>query len=169
MMNFTEVSKAISEVSKKSMDMPKFGEGVSPKNIKDFNEADKKLNVDNQINNIEIKEKLGGSYKDVHKVGEGDLYEVHHMPADSISELSRGDGPAIKMDKEDHRETASCGTSREAREYRAKQKELIEQGKFREAVEMDINDIRDKFGDKYDNAISQMLEYVDKLEGEGKI
>ena len=45
MMNFTEVSKAISEVSKKSMDMPKFGEGVSPKNIKDFNEADKKLTI----------------------------------------------------------------------------------------------------------------------------
>ena len=75
----------------------------------------------------------------------------------------------IKMNKEDHRETASCGTSREAREYRVMQKELIEQGKFREAVEMDINDIRDKFGDKYDNAISQMLEYVDKLEAEGKI
>ena len=124
---------------------------------------------DSQVNNMEIKEKLGGSYKDVHKVGEGDLYEVHHMPADSISELSRGDGPAIKMNKEDHRETASCGTSREAREYRVMQKELIEQGKFREAVEMDINDIRDKFGDKYDNAISQMLEYVDKLEAEGKI
>lgn len=46
MMNFTEVSKAISEVSKKSMDMPKFGEGVSPKNVKDFNEADKKLNIE---------------------------------------------------------------------------------------------------------------------------
>lgn len=42
------------------------------------------------------------------KEGEGDKYEVHHMPADSTSNLERGDGPAIKMEKEDHRQTASC-------------------------------------------------------------
>ena len=57
MMNFTEVSKAISEVSKKSMDMPKFGEGVSPKSIKDFNEADKKLSIDKEISNNISEEK----------------------------------------------------------------------------------------------------------------
>lgn len=34
---------------------------------------------------------------------------------------------------------------------------------------MDIDDIHEKFGDKYDDAISEMLEYVDKLEAEGKI
>ena len=101
--------------------------------------------------------------------GEGDKFEVHHMPADSTSNFERGDGPAIKMEKEDHRQTASCGSSREAREYRAQQKELIEQGKFREALQMDIDDIHEKFGNKYDDAISEMLEYVDKLEAEGKI
>ena len=115
------------------------------------------------------KEKKGGSYKDVRVEGEGDRYEVHHMPADSASNLDRGDGPAIKMEKEDHRQTASCGMSREAREYREKQRELIEQGKFREALQMDIDDIREKFGDKYDDAIAEMLEYVDQLEQEGKI
>lgn len=114
-------------------------------------------------------EKTGGSYKEVFKPGEGDTKEVHHMPADSESPLERDDGPAIKMDKEDHRLTASCGNSLEAREYRAKQKELIDSGKFREAVQMDINDIRDKFGDKYDKAIGEMLDYVDKLEKEGRI
>ena len=113
--------------------------------------------------------KKGGSYKDVRVDGEGDKYEVHHMPADSASNLERGDGPAIKMEKEDHRQTASCGMSREAREYREKQKELIEQGKFREALQMDIDDIHEKFGDKYDDAIKEMLEYVDQLEEEGKI
>lgn len=101
--------------------------------------------------------------------GEGDRYEVHHMPADSASPLERGDGPAIKMEKEDHRQTASCGMSREAREYREQQRELIEQGKFREALQMDIDDIHEKFGDKYDDAIAEMLEYVDQLEQEGKI
>ena len=73
------------------------------------------------------------------------------------------------MEKEDHRQTASCGNSREAREYRAQQQKLIEQGEFREALQMDIDDIRDKFGDKYDDAIAEMLKYVDKLEQEGKL
>lgn len=91
------------------------------------------------------------------------------MPADSISPLERNDGPAIKMEKEDHRQTASCGNSREAREYRAQQQELINQGKFCEALQMDIDDIHDKFGDKYNDAIAEMLEYVDNLEQEGKI
>lgn len=113
--------------------------------------------------------KHGGSYKDVKKDSDGETSEVHHMPADSASNLDRNDGPAIKMDKEDHKETASCGNSKEAQEYRAKQRELIEQGKFREALQMDIDDIREKFADKYDDAIAELLEYVDQLEAEGKI
>lgn len=117
----------------------------------------------------EPKEKKGGSYRDVKKTSDGETHEVHHMPADSASNLETDDGPAIKMEKEDHRQTASCGNSKEAREYRAAQKELIEQGKFREALQMDIDDIHEKFGDKYDDAIAEMLEYVDKLEAEGKI
>ena len=121
------------------------------------------------VENNELEEKKGGSYRDVKKTSDGEMYEVHHMPADSISKLERDDGPAIKMEKEDHRQTASCGNSREAREYREKQKELIEQGKFREALQMDIDDLHEKFGDKYDDAIAEMLEYVDQLEREGKI
>ena len=133
-----------------------------------LNDARDNGNIEN-INEIDESEKKGGSYDEVFKEGEGDKFEVHHMPADSTSNLERGDGPAIKMEKEDHRQTASCGSSREAREYRAQQKELIEQGKFREALQMDIDDIHEKFGHKYDDAISEMLEYVDKLEAEGKI
>lgn len=113
--------------------------------------------------------KSGGSYGELYREGEGDKYEIHHMPADSTSNLERNDGPAIRMEKADHRETASCGNSREAREYRAEQKSLIEQGKFREAMQMDIDDIHEKFGDKYDAGIKQMCEYVDKLESEGKL
>lgn len=113
--------------------------------------------------------KEGGSYAEVKKHSDGETHEVHHMPADSASFLERNDGPAIKMEKSDHRQTASCGSSREAREYQAAQKELIEAGKFREALQMDIDDIREKFGDKYDLAIAEMLQYVDELEAEGKI
>lgn len=133
---------------------------------------DTEFEVNGNIENIQetdVPEKKGGSYDEVFKGGEGDKFEVHHMPADCVSNLERGDGPAIKMEKEDHRQTASCGSSQEAREYRAKQKEWIEQGKFREAVQMDIEDIHEKFDAKYDDAISEMLEYVDKLEAEGKI
>ena len=138
------------------------------------NKIDEKLdeaenNIENQDNKDGEIQKKGGSYGEVFKKGEGEKYEVHHMPAKNINGLELNDGPAIKMDKEDHRETASCGNSREAREYRAKQKELIEQGKFREALQMDIDDIHEKFGDKYDDAILEMLEYVDEIEVEGKI
>lgn len=117
----------------------------------------------------EPQEKKGGSYRDVKKTSDGETHEVHHMPADSSTDLERDDGPAIKMEKDDHRQTASCGNSREAREYRERQRELIEQGKFREALQMDIDDLHEKFGDKYDDAIAEMLEYVDQLEKEGKI
>lgn len=118
---------------------------------------------------MDIMEKQGGSYKEVREGSEGETHEIHHMPADSVSFLERNDGPAIKMEKADHRQTESCGSSREAREYRAQQKELIDQGKFREAIQMDIDDIHYKFGNKYDGAVEEMLIYVDKLEQEGKL
>lgn len=124
---------------------------------------------DDEINNSEIEEKQGGRFGNIFKEGEGDTVEVHHMPADSVTELSRNDGPAIKMDKMDHRETASWGNSREAREYRNRQKELIDEGKFDEALQMDMDDIHEKFGDKYDNAINEMLEYIDELKEEGRM
>ena len=89
-------------------------------------------------------------------------HEVHHMPADSVNGLERNDGPAIVMEKADHRETASCGNSRDAQEYRAQQQELVKEGKFKEAMQMDIDDIHEKFGDKYDDAISQMQEAAEE-------
>lgn len=128
---------------------------------------------DEQTSYIEKYGADGGRYKDMKDEGWGHNTEppteVHHMPANSASELPTDDGPCIVMDYEDHRETASCGNSREAQEYRAKQKELIEQGKFREAFQMDVDDIQEKFGDKYDDAISKAEDYLDKLEKENRI
>lgn len=92
MTNFTEVSKSINEISKQFMDIPKFAEGINPKEIKDFNEADKKLSkdfkeVDKNVN-IEktkcINEHLEGKEHDITGVkferkivddGEGNLKE----------------------------------------------------------------------------------------------
>lgn len=114
----------------------------------------------------------GGSYNEVDKYvkREGlENQEKHHMPADSASELRTEDGPCIAMDKADHVQTASWGSSKEAKEYREKQQELIEDRRFREAMQMDIDDIHEKFGDKYDDQIKEMVAYVDKLEEAGVI
>lgn len=168
----------IGELSEVESLPEEIGEELEHENIREGNESYKESNdLKNETdkssikseNEVEKSEKKGGSYGGIFKEGEGDKYEIHHMPADSASNLERNDGPAIKMEKEDHRQTASCGSSKEAREYRVAQKELIDQGKFREALQMDIDDIYDKFGDKYDDAIAEMLDYVDKLESEGKI
>lgn len=108
-----------------------------------------------------VEERQGGSYKEVFKPGRGEHTEVHHMPADEVNGLERNDGPAIAMDRLDHRQTASCGMSKAAQEYRARQAELISGGRIKEAIKMDIDDIHSKFGDKYDGAIQEMLDYAE--------
>jgi hypothetical protein len=99
----------------------------------------------------------GGAHGDVRGVP---AYEPHHMPADSISPLPTNQGPDIAMEIDDHRLTASWGSSREARTYRQEQAKLIEDANFKAAQQMDIQDVRTKFGNKYDDAIQQMLEYM---------
>jgi RHS repeat-associated protein len=100
---------------------------------------------------------LGGAYRDVKGMAG---YEAHHMPADSVTSLSKESGPSIAMLKDDHRMTASWGNSREARAYRAQQVELVGNGKFMDAVRMDVRDIQSKFGTKYNQAINQMMDYM---------
>ena len=66
------------------------------------------------------------------------------------------------MSKADHKLTASHGNQGLAgAEYRAKQKELIDSGRFDDAIQMDIDDIQGKFGNKYDDAILQMIDSLD--------
>ncbi len=105
-------------------------------------------------------QKSGGAYSDVKAKG----HHAHHMPANDASPLPKEQGPAIKMDPKDHRKTASYGNSKEARAHREKQRELIEQGKFKDAQKMDIDDIKSKFGSKYDKQIEEMLEYTDNID-----
>ena len=110
-------------------------------------------------NNGESGKKTGGAYKDVPANGG----QVHHMPADSVSPYSNNSGPSIRMDTPDHMKTASWGRSKAAQAYRAIQKELMDKGLFREVQQMDIENVRALFGNKYDEAIQQMLEYTEKL------
>ena len=100
---------------------------------------------------------FGGSYSTVRKLRG---YHAHHVPADQISPISKGRGPAVAMLPKDHLNTASHGRGPAARAYRKAQADLIAKGDFRGAIRMDIDDIRGKFGSKYDDAIEQMLEYV---------
>lgn len=94
--------------------------------------------------------------------------ESHHMPADSSYDKINGravssDGkPTIQMDKADHKQTASWGSSAAAKAYRNTQSALMKSGKvgFMQAVMMDIADVRGKFGDKYDGAIAQYLAWA---------
>jgi hypothetical protein len=83
------------------------------------------------------------------------------MPANSVSPLSRGNGPSIQMDQLDHYQTASWGRSASAKAYRAQQQLLVNQGRFDDAMQMDIDDVIGKFPGKYDDAILQMLDSFD--------
>lgn len=90
----------------------------------------------------------------------------HHCPAKYCYNnvpISSEKGPAIQKDPADHRLTSSFGNTMDAKNYRQYQQELVEQGKIREAIQMDIDDIRSKFGNKYDNAINEMLSYYVRI------
>ena len=98
----------------------------------------------------------GGKYRDVRRDNKGG--EVHHTPAKSVSPYGKSNGPSIWMETKDHHRTDSWGYSAKAKAYRARQAELIKQGNIRGAIQMDIDDIRAKFGNKYDEQIKQMLQ-----------
>ena len=108
---------------------------------------------------------LGGAYSDVPANGG----ERHHMPADSVSPLSTQKGPVINMSLGDHKKTASWGRSKYAQEYRAQQRRLINNGDFMRAQQMDIDDVKSKFGNKYNKTIDEMRDYILKLEANGDI
>ena len=61
---------------------------------------------------------------------------------------------------EDHRKTSSYGSSTSAKEFRAKEEKLVKEGKFAEAMQLGINDIRKLFGTKYNDAIAEMISYA---------
>lgn len=94
--------------------------------------------------------------------------ESHHMPADSAytkingKPVSSDSKPSIQMDRNDHLQTASWGSSGAAVAYRRQQESLMKGGKagYYAALMMDITDVRKKFGDKYDGAIAQMLAWA---------
>lgn len=99
----------------------------------------------------------------------GDELDSHHMPSDAASPISRGDGPAIQMDEADHDRTASQSTQPNYLNFIQGEKDMVNQGNFLGAMQKGIDDVRGKFGNKYDSAIEQMSAYARCLKSKGAI
>ena len=98
----------------------------------------------------------GGEYGKVRAGNQGG--QVHHTPAAKVTPFEYRKAPSVWMETADHQKTASWGRSKAAQGYRDKQDALINSGKLRSAIQMDIDDIRSKVGNKYEANIKQMLE-----------
>lgn len=106
---------------------------------------------------------LGGAHKNTDK--QKGVKEANHMP--SFSSLKKGkpgimhgDGPATSMDILDHMNTASWGNRKTSQQWRSVQEDLIRRGKFGKAMEMDIRDVKRKFGNKYNDGMTEMINYA---------
>ena len=116
---------------------------------------------------------IGGSYNSILTSMGG---ERHHLIAQSninattiykydsnrniIGTVTTGTAPCILMTPEDHAKTSSYKNTADAIKYRANQLALIKQGKYLQALENDILDIRRQVGTKYDMAYIQARTYA---------
>jgi hypothetical protein len=67
-------------------------------------------------------------------------------------------GLAIRMDTQDHiYRTGNWGPRKSSKRFRAEQKELVEQGRYDEALEMGVKDIREQNPEIYDLHIDEMM------------
>ena len=108
-------------------------------------------------------ETTGGAYKDLDY--DPELHQRHHMPSQKSGNKG-ATGGAITIEIEDHKLTGSFNNKPGSSDYRKMQEELVKQGKFGEALQMDIDDITTKFPGKYDDAIKQLKEWYKSI---GKI
>lgn len=99
---------------------------------------------------------VGGSYGSMAAL-DG---ERHHMPSDSVNLLSKTKGPALRMVRKEHRQTASCGRGSEPEVFREQERKLVNEGKFLAAQRLGVNDVIDNFGSKYNVALNEMISYT---------
>jgi len=76
--------------------------------------------------------------------------------------------PAVEMDYEDHEFTTSYKYSAEGKEFQEKQVALIQEGKFMEALKMDIDDVLRiqklrGLGNKYNKGLYEAVHYMYRL------
>lgn len=104
----------------------------------------------------------GGAYGKLDNFTETGL-QKHHIPANSVSPLSTYKGGAVQISPSDHKMTASYGSTKASKRFRAQQEQYIKNGDFKSAFMMDVQDLRSKFGNKYDVAIEQTRRYYISL------
>lgn len=121
---------------------------------------------------------LGGSYKEITNtyanLESENSYEAHHIFAwdsyKSTLRVDKNDGPAIRMDsKADHQKTESWGSGTTAKQYREKQRTLLEQGKLSEAWKLEVKSIKETFSSKYDEHLIKAEAQLLKLYSQNKI
>ena len=75
--------------------------------------------------------------------------------------LNRSNAPAIQMTPEDHRLTASWGSSQSAKEYRAIQEELFRKGDTNQIFQMEYDLLtQPQFEGRYDDALDDAIKYA---------
>ncbi|WP_370130910.1 LamG-like jellyroll fold domain-containing protein [Streptacidiphilus sp. EB103A] len=103
----------------------------------------------------------GGTYGSLKPANQPGLppQEINHMPQNASTPLGYDRGPAIRMDKVDHRQVWSTGQGSrpEPKAWLMMQRELVNSGRIDEAMQNDINDITTRFPGKYNNAIGDMI------------
>ena len=112
---------------------------------------------------------IGGSYEFVQHFADSSTHEAHHLIPQKLLKITGilrvFEGPSIRMKKEDHELTRSYKRGYMLRDdFFRKQLEYLKDLNIRSAVEMEIAEIKAKFGSKYDDAIREVREYVTKLE-----
>jgi hypothetical protein len=96
-----------------------------------------------------------------------DGLDSHHMPSKDQYKGNIDDLPAIQMEPADHAKTMSNGNKGlKGIEFRRQQRDLINNGKFEEALKREIDDVKRiarESGDpkKYDEAIEEMKKYAE--------
>lgn len=97
----------------------------------------------------------GGKYGQLQPAGAGN--EINHMPQNAATPITKYSGPAIRMDRADHRQIYSTGSSPASRAWLQMQRELVDSGQIDRALMNDINDVTSRFPGRYNNAIAEMI------------
>jgi len=110
----------------------------------------------------------GGAHSGTKKP-QNDGLDSHHIPAKKASPLQEDHGPTIQMKPTDHGKTSSNGKVKGFANYIDRIEMLISQGRWRDAMVVEIEDIRrvaKRQGNlrRYNIALREMLEYYHCLE-----
>lgn len=120
--------------------------GMKPANLKN-DDGTRRTETNMEINHIPAK----ASYAHLDEPG----FRV--IKNEKGNSSGAGMGPSIRMEERDHRDVTSTGSSAESDQWRADQRAHIDNGRWDLAMKMDIDEIRDLYGDKYDTHIADMI------------